>query len=251
MRGRSWPSPTSTARWWAGPVSRPTISWPSSPQRRLDRAGEARLSATMTTGRLVFFLAAAAVVAVAQARAAPLDADTCAKLRGEHSQLELAGVEKDMEKGPEWAKANLAADKLDRIRRFIDLEEQLLFRCRDKSLVSLPAEQEQTPNADNGEQDKKGEPDKKGEQDKKSAPAAVKKPKTPDAAKTKSDKKTEPAKKAAVQPKPATTVPKQTKPDAGAATVKPAPKAAVKPPTDPAPPAPVGKAAPKAKTEEQ
>jgi hypothetical protein len=205
----------------------------------------------MTSGRLVFLLAAA-VLALAQARAAPLDADACAKLRGEHSQLELAGVEKELEKGPEWAKANLAADKLDRIRRFIDLEEQLLFRCRDKSLVSLPTEHEQTPNADNGEHDKKGEQDKK-----KDAPG--KKAKTPDAAtKKKPDKKkTEPAKKAAAQPSPkqtttvvkqnTTVVPKQTKQDAGKA--KPAPKPAVKPPSDP--PAAAGKAAPKAKTEEQ
>lgn len=200
----------------------------------------------MTSGRLVLFLAAA-VVALAQAGAAPLDADTCAKLRGEHSQLELAGVEQEMEKGPEWAKANLASDKLDRIRRFIELEEQLLFRCRDKSLVSLPEEQEQTPNADNGEQDKKGAPDKK-----KDAPAAAKKGKAPDAAtKKKTEKKTEPAKKAAVPPAPkqTTTVPKQTKQDAGAGKAKPPAKAAVKPPSDPAPPA--GKAAPKAKTEEQ
>jgi len=211
----------------------------------------------MTSSRLVFFLAAA-VVAFAQARAAPLDADTCAKLRSEHSQLELAGVEKDLEKGPEWAKANLAADKLDRIRRFIELEEQLLFRCRDKSLVSLPAEQEQTPNADDAEQDKKGEQDKqdkKGEQDKKKDAGAAKK--APDAAKKKPEK-AEPAKKAGAPPSPAqtttvvkqtTTVPKQTKQDAGKA--KPAPKAVAKPPGDPAPPTPAGKAAPKAKAEEQ
>jgi hypothetical protein len=177
----------------------------------------------MTSGRVVLFVAAA-VVGFAQARAAPLDADTCAKLKGEHSQLERA-VEKDIEKGPEWAKANLAHDKLDRIQRFIELEEQLLFRCRDKSLVTLPTEQEQTP-ADTDDDEKKKAP----------ADATPPPAKTPPATTTK--KKTEPAKKPAE--------PSQAKQN----TTKTKPKAAVKPQSGTGDPAPAAKAAPKAKVED-
>ena len=97
-------------------------------------------------GRILLLLAALAA-ALAQARAAPLDAESCAKLMNEHGQLEQAGVEADMAKGPEWAKANLLPEKLERIRRFIEIEEQLLFRCRQKSLVSLPPEVEAAPAA--------------------------------------------------------------------------------------------------------
>jgi hypothetical protein len=186
----------------------------------------------MISGRVVLLLAAAAF-ALAEARAAPLDADTCAKLKGEHSQLELAGVEKDMEKGPEWAKANLAREKLDQIRRFIEVEEQLLFRCRDKSLVNLPPEQEQTPAADTDDQEKaKATPD---DAPAKTPPGTTTKEKTLPG-KTEPAKKTQPAKQQAKQ---------------GPAKAKPPARAAVKPPSDTDDPAPAAKAAPKVTVEEE
>ena len=51
----------------------------------------------------------------------------------------------NMAKGPEWAKANLADDKLQQIKRLIDLDGQLLFRCTGQRLVELPAEAEADP----------------------------------------------------------------------------------------------------------
>ena len=72
------------------------------------------------------------------ARAAQLDKDGCAKLKTEQGQLEHAGTRGSMAKGPEWAKANLAPDKLDQIRRLIEVDEQLLFRCHGRPLVNLP-----------------------------------------------------------------------------------------------------------------
>jgi hypothetical protein len=95
----------------------------------------------MTTGRLPLSLFAV-LVALVPARATPLDKDTCLKLKTEQEQLENAGVERDMEKGPAWAKANLAPEKLTQVKRFIELEEQILFRCRAKSLVTLPPDPE-------------------------------------------------------------------------------------------------------------
>ena len=43
-----------------------------------------------------------------------------------------------MGKGPEWAKVNLAPEKLEQIRRLIELDEQLLFRCGGRPLVVIP-----------------------------------------------------------------------------------------------------------------
>src|SRR5215468_51747 len=96
------------------------------------------ISARLPLLVLGFVLALAG--ALVQARAAPLDADTCGKLQSEQEQLENAGVEKDMAKGPAWAKDNLPYEKLSRVKRFIEIEEQLLFRCRNKAIVHLPPE---------------------------------------------------------------------------------------------------------------
>jgi hypothetical protein len=117
------------------------------------------------------------VAALAQARAAPLDADTCAKLQVEQEELENAGVEKDMAKGPAWAKDNLPYDKLVRVKRFIEIEEQLLFRCRNKAIVHLPPETEAATAGDRGEDkdddDDNGSADNKADKD---APAKAAKP---------------------------------------------------------------------------
>jgi hypothetical protein len=196
----------------------------------------------MTLGRILLLLAAIAAVLV-QARAAPLDAESCAKLMNEHGQLEQAGVEADMAKGPEWGKANLLPEKLDRIRRFIEIEEQLLFRCRQKSLVNLPPEVEAAP----GDEGK----DKSKDQDKNAAaPPTTDKTKAPPAA---AKKGTGPAKKAAVQPA-AKQPPKQPKQVPGATKPPAKAKAAAKQPagakTEPAPSPAAEKGAPKAKTEQ-
>jgi hypothetical protein len=74
----------------------------------------------------------------AYSRAATLDQEACARLKTELMQLELAGTRNSMSKGPEWAKANLASDKLQQIKRLLDIEEQILFRCQGKPLVVLP-----------------------------------------------------------------------------------------------------------------
>lgn len=87
----------------------------------------------------------AAVLAVSfgvslAASAASLDKDSCNRLKTEQDGLEKGGVRAVMAKGPDWAKANLPPDKLEEIRRTIELDEQLLFRCAGKPLVVLPPE---------------------------------------------------------------------------------------------------------------
>ena len=61
--------------------------------------------------------------------AARLDKGTCNVLKAELAGMVATGVRADMERGPEWAKANLPREKLQNIHRLIELEEQLEFRC--------------------------------------------------------------------------------------------------------------------------
>jgi hypothetical protein len=61
--------------------------------------------------------------------ASPLDQETCSKLREEHAQLVNTGAKANMERGPDWAKANLPRDKINQIERLLVVEEQLAFRC--------------------------------------------------------------------------------------------------------------------------
>ncbi len=116
----------------------------------------------MRSARLPLVVAAlvASVAALTQARAAPLDAETCAKLQTEHTDLERAGVEKDMVKGPDWAKGNLGLEKLQRVQRFIELEELLMFRCRSRALVHLTPDREWSTDQDNEDKDEKDDDDK-------------------------------------------------------------------------------------------
>ncbi len=61
--------------------------------------------------------------------AAPLDAEECGRLAEEHKVLVGAGIEAQLEKGPDWARDNLDEAQLDRIKQFLAIEEQLQFRC--------------------------------------------------------------------------------------------------------------------------
>jgi len=75
-------------------------------------------------------LAAAAMLAIpASAPAKPLEYDYCQELKTEQRTLRNAGVERDMRRGPNWAKANLTDADLGRIRRYLTVEEQIHFRC--------------------------------------------------------------------------------------------------------------------------
>jgi hypothetical protein len=70
-----------------------------------------------------------AAVVAAPLLAAPLEKEVCNSLKEEHDQLVLAGAKANMEQGPEWAKANLALDRIKQIERLIEVEEKLAFRC--------------------------------------------------------------------------------------------------------------------------
>jgi hypothetical protein len=93
---------------------------------------------------------AALLLALPGAMASPLDKEECDKLKLEQGQLEQEGVRSNMAKGPEWAKGNLKPEQLEQIRRVIEVDGQLLFRCNGRPLVTLPKDLEE-PREDGSE----------------------------------------------------------------------------------------------------
>jgi hypothetical protein len=74
-------------------------------------------------------LSAVLCVVTSHAVAAPLDPEACATLKSEYDGLVAGGAKSDKDRGPEWAKANLAPDRLGKVERLITVGEQLSFRC--------------------------------------------------------------------------------------------------------------------------
>ena len=58
-----------------------------------------------------------------------LNIEDCEAFAREHRGFVATGIRADMERGPEWAKANLPANRVQQILRFLFIEEQLRFRC--------------------------------------------------------------------------------------------------------------------------
>ena len=81
-------------------------------------------------------------VGSAGASADRLDKSACNVLNAELAGLVATGTRDDMERGPAWAKTNLQHEKLQKIMRLIELEEQLEFRCgmsRSRVAATAPA----------------------------------------------------------------------------------------------------------------
>jgi len=95
----------------------------------------------MRRSRIVWSLLLLAVASTG-AWAERLDKSACNVLKVELGGIIAAGARDDMERGPEWAKANLPREKLRNILRLIELEEQLEFRCglsRSRVAATAPA----------------------------------------------------------------------------------------------------------------
>ena len=84
---------------------------------------------------------AASAMIPERALAAALDADACKKLQTERQALTVLGVDKYFEKGPVWAKANLTAADLNLVKRYLDVYEQLKFRCEKVVAIVEPPDE--------------------------------------------------------------------------------------------------------------
>ena len=97
------------------------------------------------TRRALSLVIAALLLHAPVSWAVQLDKESCTKLKSEQAQLEKDGARGSLGKGPDWAKANLGAEKLDQVRRLIEVDEQLLFRCGGRPLVVLPSDPDAAP----------------------------------------------------------------------------------------------------------
>ncbi len=95
---------------------------------------------TFLRGRIVqapaiaVLILAAAPLAAPDVRAEPLDKESCVKLNAERKQLLTREMQAALERGPDWVKDNLSEEKIERVRHFLSVEEQIQFRCREDGL---------------------------------------------------------------------------------------------------------------------
>ena len=87
--------------------------------------------------RLLAFTLAFCAPAIS-ADASPLDKAACAKIALDLQNLKALDVDKLIANGPVWAADHLTAGDLALVRQYIDLDEQMKFRCMAPgSLVHL------------------------------------------------------------------------------------------------------------------
>lgn len=77
----------------------------------------------------VFAAALMVTAAASLAPAAPLDPKTCEQLKAEVAQLEGMGVRANMAKGAAWGRANLRSADLEKVKKLIEMDEHIAFRC--------------------------------------------------------------------------------------------------------------------------
>ncbi|MGE0024844.1 MAG: hypothetical protein AB7S70_14565 [Hyphomicrobium sp.] len=117
---------------------------------------------------------------VPPAAATPLAPEACAALKTEYAGLVAGGAKADMDRGPDWAKSNLAPERLGKIERLIAVEEQLSFRC-DNQMTARPVLKEQ-PKLDPDKPDKPDAKDTKTVTLEKRTPSNIPPPKRKDMA---------------------------------------------------------------------
>jgi hypothetical protein len=143
--------------------------------------------------RIAWGAAALGLIAMlSPAQATPLDKAACAKLALDVQNMKMLEVDKLMEKGPSWAASNLSEADMSLVRQYIELDEQLKFRCSAPGTLAhlkhLDDEEDDKQAASADGAAKKGQAGDGQEEEAAPAPAAKQK-----AAKA-------PAKKAAPQP---------------------------------------------------
>jgi hypothetical protein len=122
------------------------------------------------------------------ASAAPLDEAACQRLKTEQQALNVLGVDKQVEKGAGWAKEHLTVADLNLVKRYVDVFEQIIFRC--EKVVALVEPQAKDEGGDDDDDDaavaSPPMPERKTNRTAKAsaAPAAVSQPKANSAAKT-------------------------------------------------------------------
>lgn len=90
--------------------------------------------------RFSYVFLAGLVLDMTTAAANPLDEDACKRLQTERLALTVLGMDRYFAKGADWAKANLTVADLDQLKRYLDVYEQLKFRC-EKIVAAIEPEE--------------------------------------------------------------------------------------------------------------
>jgi hypothetical protein len=120
------------------------------------------------TGWLASGAAACGLFALlAPSFATPLGKEACAKLTQDMRNMKMLEVDKLMQNGATWAATHLSATDLNLVRQYIDLDEQLKFRCSaPSSLVNLKHHDDEDKDKESGSHQQAGSSDggaKKGQ----------------------------------------------------------------------------------------
>ena len=95
----------------------------------------------------MYFLAVLLLTPLA-ASANPLDDQACQRLRTERQALTALGIDKHVEKGAGWAKERLTVADLHLVKRYLDVFEQIKFRCEKIVAVVEPEEKDEDDDED-------------------------------------------------------------------------------------------------------
>jgi hypothetical protein len=88
---------------------------------------------------LAVLISVVAPFACAVAMAEPLDKESCANLQVERKKLFNRDMQAALDQGPDWVKGHLNDEAIEKVRRFLSVDEQIQFRCRSGG-VAKPAE---------------------------------------------------------------------------------------------------------------
>jgi hypothetical protein len=92
----------------------------------------------MPSSRLIaiaLIASGAAVLLSLAAAAEPLDKESCSELKDQQKTLLTNEMKAALARGPDWVKDHLSSEELDKVRRFLSVEEKVAFRCRSNGLV--------------------------------------------------------------------------------------------------------------------
>lgn len=95
----------------------------------------------------MYFLAVLLLTPLA-ASANPLDDQACQRLRTERQALTVLGIDKHVEKGAGWAKERLTVADLHLVKRYLDVFEQIKFRCEKIVAFAEPEEKDEDDDDD-------------------------------------------------------------------------------------------------------
>lgn len=80
--------------------------------------------------------------------ARPLDTETCHSLATEHRAFVANGIEQHLAQGTAhgagWTLAHMTLEQVARIKRFLAVEDEIMFRCTGVDLSAVPAPQPTT-----------------------------------------------------------------------------------------------------------